>query len=94
MLVLALPIILADLAQPILSLVDTMVAGHIPGSSIFGIVALSGCCSISFSRPETEERICRYIAGDPRRAQSGENAKGRSTVCDPSCQPAGLNGSE
>ncbi|MBD8653773.1 MATE family efflux transporter [Rhizobium sp. CFBP 13726] len=42
MLFLALPIILANLAQPILSLVDTMVAGHLPGSSFLGGVALSG----------------------------------------------------
>lgn len=42
MLTLALPIILANLAQPILSLVDTMVAGHLPGSSYLGGVALAG----------------------------------------------------
>jgi multidrug resistance protein, MATE family len=42
MVMLALPIILANLAQPILSLVDTMVAGHLPGSSYLGGVALAG----------------------------------------------------
>jgi MATE family multidrug resistance protein len=42
MVMLALPIILANLAQPILSLVDTMVAGHLPGASFLGGVALSG----------------------------------------------------
>lgn len=42
MVFLALPIILANLAQPILSLVDTMVAGHLPGSFFLGGVALSG----------------------------------------------------
>jgi MATE family multidrug resistance protein len=42
MVTLALPIILANLAQPILSLVDTMVAGHLPGSSYLGGVALAG----------------------------------------------------
>jgi MATE family multidrug resistance protein len=42
MLTLALPIILANLAQPVLSLVDTTVAGHLPGSWYLGGVALSG----------------------------------------------------
>lgn len=42
MLTLALPIILANLAQPILSLVDTTVAGHLPGAWYLGGVALSG----------------------------------------------------
>ena len=42
MVMLALPIILANLAQPVLSLVDTMVAGHLPGSWYLGGVALSG----------------------------------------------------
>lgn len=39
---LALPIILANLAQPVLSLVDTMVAGHLPGPWFLGGVALAG----------------------------------------------------
>lgn len=42
MLALALPIILANLAQPVLSLVDTTVAGHLPGPWFLGGVALSG----------------------------------------------------
>lgn len=42
MLTLALPIILANLAQPVLSLVDTMVAGHLPGPWFLGGVALAG----------------------------------------------------
>src|SRR5690606_15105342 len=42
MLTLALPIILANLAPPILSLVDTTVAGHLPGPWYLGGVALSG----------------------------------------------------
>ena len=42
MVTLALPIILANLAQPILSLVDTMVAGHLPGPWYLGGVALGG----------------------------------------------------
>ncbi len=42
MLALALPIILANLAQPLLSLVDTMVAGHLPDASYLGGVALGG----------------------------------------------------
>jgi len=41
-LMLALPIILANLAQPILALVDTMVAGHLPGAWFLGGVALAG----------------------------------------------------
>ncbi|MFI0847987.1 MATE family efflux transporter [Mesorhizobium sp. IMUNJ 23232] len=41
-LVLALPIILANLAQPVLALVDTMVAGHLPGARYLGGVALGG----------------------------------------------------
>ncbi len=40
--VLAIPIILTNLVQPILSLVDTIVAGHLPGSWFLGGVALSG----------------------------------------------------
>jgi MATE family multidrug resistance protein len=39
---LALPIILANLAQPVLALVDTMVAGHLPGAWYLGGVALGG----------------------------------------------------
>lgn len=42
MLVLAFPIILANLVQPVLSLVDTIVAGHLPGAWYLGGVALSG----------------------------------------------------
>ncbi|KQY13124.1 MATE family efflux transporter [Rhizobium sp. Root482] len=42
MVTLAFPIILANLAQPILSLVDTMVAGHLPGAWFLGGVALGG----------------------------------------------------
>jgi MATE family multidrug resistance protein len=40
--VLAIPIILTNLVQPLLSLVDTIVAGHLPGPWFLGGVALSG----------------------------------------------------
>ncbi|MCC2690875.1 MAG: dinF [Rhizobiaceae bacterium] len=40
--VLAVPIILANLAQPVLALVDTMVAGHLDGPHHLGGVALGG----------------------------------------------------
>jgi len=39
---LAVPIILANLAQPVLALVDTTVAGHLPGPHHLGGVALGG----------------------------------------------------
>jgi MATE family multidrug resistance protein len=39
-LALALPIILANLSQPMLSLIDTMLAGHLPGAQFLGGVAL------------------------------------------------------
>lgn len=39
---LAVPIILANLAQPVLALVDTTVAGHLPGPQHLGGVALGG----------------------------------------------------
>jgi MATE family multidrug resistance protein len=42
LLVLAVPIVLANLTQPILSAVDTAVAGHLPGPAYLGGVALGG----------------------------------------------------
>ena len=39
-LALALPITLANLTQPLLSLVDTVLAGHMPGPEFLGGVAL------------------------------------------------------
>ena len=41
-LTLAFPIVLANLTQPILSAVDTAVAGHLPGPEYIGGVALGG----------------------------------------------------
>lgn len=41
-LALALPIVLANLTQPLLSAVDTAVAGHLPGPEYLGGVALGG----------------------------------------------------
>jgi MATE family multidrug resistance protein len=41
-LLLAFPIVLANLTQPILSAVDTAVAGHLPGPEYLGGVALGG----------------------------------------------------
>jgi len=41
-LALALPIIAANLTQPLLSVVDTAIAGHLPGPSFLGGVALGG----------------------------------------------------
>ena len=43
-LILAFPIVLANLTQPILSAVDTAVAGHLPGPEYIGGVALGGVC--------------------------------------------------
>ncbi len=45
MLALALPIIAANLTQPLLSLVDTAIAGHLPTPAALGGVALSTCSS-------------------------------------------------
>jgi MATE family multidrug resistance protein len=42
LLALAVPIVLANLTQPILSAVDTAVAGHLPGPAALGGVALGG----------------------------------------------------
>jgi MATE family multidrug resistance protein len=42
LLALAVPIVLANLTQPVLSAVDTAVAGHLPGSAALGGVALGG----------------------------------------------------
>src|SRR5579859_4880049 len=42
LLALAVPIVLANLTQPILSAVDTAVAGHLPGTAALGGVALGG----------------------------------------------------
>ncbi|HVJ51475.1 MAG TPA: MATE family efflux transporter [Aliidongia sp.] len=42
LLALAVPIILANLTQPLLSAVDTAVAGHLPGAEALGGVALGG----------------------------------------------------
>ncbi|VVE51045.1 multidrug transporter MatE [Pandoraea communis] len=39
---LAVPIVLANLTQPLLSAVDTAVAGHLPGPAYLGGVALGG----------------------------------------------------
>lgn len=69
MLTLALPIILANLVQPILSLVDTMVAGHLPGSWYLGGVALSGVLfnflfwSFSFLRMATTGLVAQAWGG-------------------------------
>ncbi|MGS1096302.1 MATE family efflux transporter (plasmid) [Aquamicrobium terrae] len=69
MLTLALPIILANLAQPVLSLVDTMVAGHLPGSWYLGGVALSGVLfnflfwSFSFLRMATTGLVAQAWGG-------------------------------
>lgn len=41
-LVLALPIVVANLALPIVSLVDTWIAGHLPGPQFLGGIALAG----------------------------------------------------
>ncbi|TXD71597.1 MATE family efflux transporter, partial [Ralstonia pseudosolanacearum] len=41
-LALAFPIVLANLTQPLLSAVDTAVAGHLPGPEYLGGVALGG----------------------------------------------------
>ena len=49
MVMLAFPIILANLAQPMLSLVDTLVAGHLPGPGIWVASRWAACCSISSS---------------------------------------------
>lgn len=70
MVTLALPIILANLAQPILSLVDTMVAGHLPGSSYLGGVALAGVLfnflfwSFSFLRMATTGLVSQAWGGN------------------------------
>lgn len=70
MVVLALPIILANLAQPILSLVDTMVAGHLPGPWYLGGVALGGVLfnflfwSFSFLRMATTGLIAQAWGAD------------------------------
>lgn len=42
LLVLAIPIVLANLTQPLLSAVDTAIAGHLPGAAALGGVALGG----------------------------------------------------
>jgi MATE family multidrug resistance protein len=42
LLALAVPIVLANLTQPVLSAVDTAVAGHLPGPAALGGVALGG----------------------------------------------------
>jgi MATE family multidrug resistance protein len=70
MITLALPIILANLAQPILSLVDTMVAGHLPGPWYLGGVALGGVLfnfmfwSFSFLRMATTGLIAQAWGAD------------------------------
>ena len=75
MLMLAFPIILANLAQPVLSLVDTMVAGHLPGAWYLAGVALSGVLfnflfwSFSFLRMATTGLVAQawgatYVAPD------------------------------
>jgi len=75
-LVLALPIILANLAQPILALVDTMVAGHLPGAWFLGGVALAGVLfnflfwSFGFLRMATTGLVAQASgAADPRLIQ-------------------------
>jgi MATE family multidrug resistance protein len=72
MLMLAFPIILANLAQPVLSLVDTMVAGHLPGAWYLAGVALSGVLfnflfwSFSFLRMATTGLVAQaWGADDP-----------------------------
>ncbi|WP_341878539.1 MATE family efflux transporter (plasmid) [Aminobacter sp. P9b] len=70
MIMLAFPIILANLAQPVLSLVDTMVAGHLPGSWYLGGVALSGVLfnflfwSFSFLRMATTGLVAQAWGAD------------------------------
>jgi multidrug resistance protein, MATE family len=70
MLTLALPIILANLAQPVLSLVDTMVAGHLPGPWFLGGVALGGVLfnflfwSFSFLRMATTGLVAQAWGAD------------------------------
>ena len=70
MLTLALPIILANLAQPILALVDTMVAGHLPGPWFLGGVALGGVLfnflfwSFSFLRMATTGLVAQAWGAD------------------------------
>src|SRR5271168_2333042 len=39
---LAIPLILSNLTQPLLSTVDTILSGHLPGSAALGGVALGG----------------------------------------------------
>src|SRR5277367_4722229 len=39
---LSIPLILSNLTQPLLSTVDTILSGHLPGPSALGGVALSG----------------------------------------------------
>ena len=76
MVLLALPIILANLAQPILSLVDTMVAGHLPGSAFLGGVALAGVLfnflfwSFSFLRMATTGLVAQAWGADDRALMS------------------------
>ena len=72
MVMLAVPIILANLAQPVLSLVDTMVAGHLPGAWYLAGVALSGVLfnflfwSFSFLRMATTGLVAQaWGADDP-----------------------------
>lgn len=70
MVTLAFPIILANLAQPVLSLVDTMVAGHLPGPWYLGGVALSGVLfnflfwSFSFLRMATTGLVAQASGAD------------------------------
>ncbi|WP_210316956.1 MATE family efflux transporter [Oryzicola mucosus] len=70
MIMLALPIILANLAQPVLSLVDTMVAGHMSGPWYLGGVALSGVLfnflfwSFSFLRMATTGLVAQAWGAD------------------------------
>ncbi len=71
-LVLAVPIILANLAQPMLALVDTAVAGHLDGPHYLGGVALGGVLfnflfwGFGFLRMATTGLVAQaYGANDP-----------------------------
>lgn len=67
---LAIPIILANLTQPLISAVDTAVAGHLPGSQYLAGVALGGLLfnllfwAFGFLRMGTTGVVAQYFGAD------------------------------
>src|ERR1700734_2635626 len=69
--VLAFPLILSNLTQPLLSTVDTMLSGHLPGAAALGGVAVGGIFfntifwTFGFLRMATTGLVAQsYGAGD------------------------------